>query len=69
MFRHILTNPHIGVPFLTIFVFNFNWQFVETALAPAGADILQWVSSDEQYSTRAELFCLRPVLIFFNIAK
>ena len=25
MFRCILRNPHIGIPFLTIFTFNFNW--------------------------------------------
>ena len=42
MFRCIGRNPHIGVPFLTIFVFNFNWQFIETALAPAAFDALEW---------------------------
>ena len=45
MFRCILSNPHIGVPFLTVFIFNFNWQFIETALAPSGQDALQLVSS------------------------
>jgi len=44
MFRCILQNPHIGLPFLTIFTFNFNWQFVETALAPASEDVFDWVS-------------------------
>lgn len=44
MFRCILSNPHIGVPFLTIFTFNFNWQFIETALAPASSDVFGWVS-------------------------
>ena len=43
MFRCILRNPHIGVPFLTIFTFNFNWQFIETSLAPASFDALGWV--------------------------
>lgn len=42
MLRCILRNPHIGVPFLTIFTFNFNWQFIETALAPASFDSLGW---------------------------
>ena len=42
MFRCIVRNPHIGVPFLTIFTFNFNWQFIETALAPASFDVFQW---------------------------
>lgn len=43
MLRFIVTIPHIGIPFLTIFTFNFNWQFIETALAPASADALGWV--------------------------
>ena len=30
MFGSIIKNPHIAVPFLTIFVFNFNWQLIET---------------------------------------
>lgn len=42
MFRCILGNPHIGIPFLTIFTFNFNWQFIETALAPASFDVFEW---------------------------
>ena len=52
MFRCILSNPHIGVPFLTVFIFNFNWQFIETTLAPSGQDALQLVS-----------FC---ILVFMN---
>ena len=44
MLRLIFTKPHIGTPFLTIFTFNFCWQFIETALAPAAADVLGWVS-------------------------
>lgn len=43
MFKIIAKNPHIGVPFLTIFTFNFNWQFIETGVAPAGHDALGWV--------------------------
>jgi MFS family permease len=43
MLRFICTIPHIGIPFFTIFTFNFNWQFIETALAPASADALGWV--------------------------
>lgn len=42
MFKCIIRNPHIGVPFLTIFAFNFNWQFIETGLAPASMDALGW---------------------------
>jgi ceroid-lipofuscinosis MFS transporter 7 len=45
MFRCTLKNPHIGVPFITIFVFNFNFQFIETALAPSAQDALQLVSN------------------------
>ena len=30
MFGSIIKNPRIAVPFLTIFVFNFNWQLIET---------------------------------------
>jgi nitrate/nitrite transporter NarK len=44
MFRCTIRNPHIGVPFLTIFTFNFNWQFIETALAPVSFDLFGWVS-------------------------
>lgn len=42
IFQCIIHNPHVGVPFLTIFVFNFNWQFIETALAPASFDVFAW---------------------------
>jgi MFS family permease len=52
MFRFIFKIPHIGIPFLTIFTFNFNWQFIETALAPASADALGWV--------RFSIICLLP---------
>jgi len=40
--RCILSNPQIAVPFFTILTFNFNWQLIETALAPAGQDIFGW---------------------------
>jgi MFS family permease len=44
MFRSIARDPHVGIPFLTIFTFNFNWQFIETALAPVSFDVFGWVS-------------------------
>lgn len=44
MFRCIVKNPHIGVPFLTVLIYNFNWQFIETSLAPSAQDALQLVS-------------------------
>lgn len=40
IFRVIFSNPHVGVPFLTIFVFNFNFQFIEVSIAPAAFDAL-----------------------------
>lgn len=43
MLRCIIMNPHIGVPFLTILCFNFNWMFIETGLAPSARDALGWV--------------------------
>jgi len=49
MFRCIVRNPHIGIPFLTIFTFNFNWQFIETALAPASFDVLGWGPVEVSY--------------------
>jgi len=42
IFRVIFSNPHVGVPFLTIFVFNFNFQFIEVSIAPAAFDALNW---------------------------
>ncbi|KAL7458666.1 hypothetical protein ACHAWC_010281 [Mediolabrus comicus] len=49
MLRFIFRMPHIGIPFLTIFTFNFNWQFIETALAPASADALGWTPVQVSY--------------------
>jgi len=43
MLRCIIMNPHIGVPFLTILCFNFNWMFIETGIAPSAHDALGWV--------------------------
>lgn len=63
MFRCTLKNPHIGVPFLTIFVFNFNFQFIETALAPSAQDALQLVSNDDDTSILLRLILLNAVFI------
>lgn len=49
MFRVIFGNAHIAVPFLTIFTFNFNWQFIETALAPASHDVFGWGPVQNSY--------------------
>mmetsp|Transcript_19407 Transcript_19407/g.33298 ORF Transcript_19407/g.33298 Transcript_19407/m.33298 type:complete len:517 (+) Transcript_19407:176-1726(+) len=62
MFRCILCNPHVGVPFLTIFTFNFNWQFIETALAPAAFDSLGWGPVEISYVLGAMAF-----LVFFGM--
>lgn len=63
MFRCTLKNPHIGVPFPTIFVFNFNFQFIETALAPSAQDALQLVSNDDDTSILLRLILLNAVFI------
>ncbi|KAL7542461.1 hypothetical protein ACHAXR_012314 [Thalassiosira sp. AJA248-18] len=63
MFRCILLNPHLGVPFLTIFAFNFNFQFIETALAPAGLDALEWGPVEVSY-----VLGVMAVLIFLGMA-
>lgn len=51
--RCILRNPHIGVPFLTIFVFNFNFQFIEVSLAPSAFDALNWSTVEVSYTLGA----------------
>jgi MFS family permease len=62
MFRCILQNPHIGLPFLTIFAFNFNWQFVETALAPASEDVFDWGPVEVSY-----VLGVMAVLVFLGM--
>ena len=65
MLRFIFKIPHIGIPFLTIFTFNFNWQYIETALAPASADALGWVRISQtvhfcwgRTATHENFFCI-----------
>ena len=64
MFRCILNNQHIGVPFLTIFVFNFNWQFIETAVAPAAFDTFEWGPVQVSY-----VLGVMAVLVFVGMAS
>ncbi|KAL7554559.1 hypothetical protein ACHAWF_018017 [Thalassiosira exigua] len=62
MLRCILRNPHLGVPVLTIFTFNFNWQFIETALAPASFDVLEWGPVEVSY-----VLGMMAVLVFIGM--
>eukprot|EP00985_Skeletonema_marinoi_P018896 scaffold10698_cov213-Skeletonema_marinoi.AAC.3 len=64
MLRFICTIPHIGIPFLTIFTFNFNWQFIETALAPASADALGWSPVEVSYVLGA-----MAILVFLGMTS
>lgn len=64
MLRFIFRMPHIGIPFLTIFVFNFNWQFIETAIAPASADALGWTPVQVSYVLGA-----MAVLVFLGMTS
>ena len=64
MLRFICTIPHIGIPFLTIFTFNFNWQFIETALAPASADALGWSPVQVSYVLGA-----MAILVFLGMTS
>jgi len=64
MFRCILTKPHIGVPFFTIFTFNFNFQFIETALAPASFDMFEWGPVEVSY-----VLGVMAVLLFVGMAS
>uniref|UniRef100_A0A7S2HMT8 Major facilitator superfamily (MFS) profile domain-containing protein n=1 Tax=Helicotheca tamesis TaxID=374047 RepID=A0A7S2HMT8_9STRA len=38
----IVSDKQVAVPFFTIYIFNANFQVIETALAPAAADALGW---------------------------
>jgi hypothetical protein len=62
MLRSILNNPHIGIPFLTIFTFNFNWQFIETALAPASFDLFDMVSLIDAAGYLRLIFLEKPFM-------
>ncbi|KAL7500075.1 hypothetical protein ACHAWT_009037 [Skeletonema menzelii] len=64
MLRFVCTIPHIGIPFLTIFTFNFNWQFIETALAPASADALGWSPVQVSYVLGA-----MAILVFLGMTS
>jgi len=55
-------NPHIGVPFLTILCFNFNWMFIETGIAPSAHDALGWGPVETSY-----VFGAMSVLVFFGM--